>query len=556
MLMIADHHFIDTESLCATLWGPPRTVVLYRSEQAKSLGISIVGGKLDFSGPGNTIETCISGIFVKHVLPDSLAGRHSTLKTGDRILEVNGCNLRDATHDHAVDIIRSAASPIYFIVQSLLDPSTNNGSRTQIEENPLLQQYGHLDGELLSIEVKRTGAEMNEPLGLSLIGHRDPTKLAVFVCDVQPHSFLGRDGRIRPADQLLQVNLSLLLLPRSAHGDTPRWTMKFFWEKHIRPSRPSSNRFNPRRWISSSFGRTNEPLCFSIASLFNHRNPHGTEEMAMRSPYAFLQQHEPSLVSRSPTDLNESRDKDERQTSTSALPLVKQSIEKKESMTNKKSANPIPTPNDNKTNPADGANLHSITADLSSSLSNQAKNESLPRPSSLLTYGNAPQSNQQTSDVPLRSASEQRREERKTINGPVVSHIPIMSSSSSASSLVIPAPPVVAEPKVLTPTNQPESLYSNECSMQLDERSVWVGDPRTRPILIGQETLIEIDRGQSGLGLSVVGGSDTQLVRMLSSPLDCHITLLSSRLWSFMISTMVVPHKVTVDWWSGIKYSR
>jgi hypothetical protein len=38
-------------------------------------------------------------------------------------------------------------------------------------------------------------------------------------------------------------------------------------------------------------------------------------------------------------------------------------------------------------------------------------------------------------------------------------------------------------------------------------------DPRTRPIAIGQETLIEIDRGQLGLGLSVVGGSDTQLVK-------------------------------------------
>lgn len=37
-------------------------------------------------------------------------------------------------------------------------------------------------------------------------------------------------------------------------------------------------------------------------------------------------------------------------------------------------------------------------------------------------------------------------------------------------------------------------------------------DPRTRSIVVGQETLIEIDRGQLGLGLSVVGGADTQLV--------------------------------------------
>jgi hypothetical protein len=39
-------------------------------------------------------------------------------------------------------------------------------------------------------------------------------------------------------------------------------------------------------------------------------------------------------------------------------------------------------------------------------------------------------------------------------------------------------------------------------------------DPRTRPVVVGQETLIEIDRGQLGLGLSVVGGSDTQLVKL------------------------------------------
>ena len=42
-------------------------------------------------------------------------------------------------------------------------------------------------------------------------------------------------------------------------------------------------------------------------------------------------------------------------------------------------------------------------------------------------------------------------------------------------------------------------------------------DPRVRPIIVGQETLIEIERGQSGLGLSVVGVSDTQFVQIFSS---------------------------------------
>lgn len=188
---------LDTESLCLTLWGPPRLVVLHRDEHAKNLGISIVGGKLDFSGPGNTIETCISGIFIKHVIPGSLAGRLSTLKTGDRILEVNEHNLRDATHDYAVEIIRSARSPIYFLVQSLLDPSNPNSYE---------KQYEHLNGDVLLVDIKREPTEIDEPLGLSLIGHRDPENLAVFICDIQRNSLLGRDNRLQPSDQLLQVN--------------------------------------------------------------------------------------------------------------------------------------------------------------------------------------------------------------------------------------------------------------------------------------------------------------------------------------------------------------
>ncbi|CAF4656488.1 unnamed protein product [Rotaria sp. Silwood1] len=242
---------IDSETLSATLWGPPRTVILYRSEHVKSLGISIVGGKLDFSGPGNTIESCISGIFIKHVLPDSPAGRNGTLKTGDRILDVNGYDLRDASHDRAVEIIRAAQSPVHFIVQSLLDPSnptsssplstTNDYSSTNFShiptttttnsplqnkiltinqthlinerktEDELIKQYGHLNGDLFFIDIKRNISEINEPLGLSLIGHRDPNKLAVFVCDIQSGSLLDRDNRIRPGDQLLEVNGEILL---------------------------------------------------------------------------------------------------------------------------------------------------------------------------------------------------------------------------------------------------------------------------------------------------------------------------------------------------------
>lgn len=46
------------------------------------LGISIVGGKISAEGLG------IKGIFIRHVLETSPAGRLGTLKTGDQVLEV------------------------------------------------------------------------------------------------------------------------------------------------------------------------------------------------------------------------------------------------------------------------------------------------------------------------------------------------------------------------------------------------------------------------------------------------------------------------------------
>ena len=38
------------------------------------------------------------------------------------LLQVDGVDLREATHDKAVEVIRAATSPVNFVVQSLLDP--------------------------------------------------------------------------------------------------------------------------------------------------------------------------------------------------------------------------------------------------------------------------------------------------------------------------------------------------------------------------------------------------------------------------------------------------
>uniref|UniRef100_A0A7M4FSX9 Multiple PDZ domain protein n=1 Tax=Crocodylus porosus TaxID=8502 RepID=A0A7M4FSX9_CROPO len=113
-------------------WNQPRRVELWR-EPSKSLGISIVGGR----GMGSRLSNgeVMRGIFIKHILEDSPAGKNGTLKTGDRIVEVDGIDLRDASHEQAVEAIRKAGNPVVFMVQSIIN-------RTR--SSPLPFQQNHL----------------------------------------------------------------------------------------------------------------------------------------------------------------------------------------------------------------------------------------------------------------------------------------------------------------------------------------------------------------------------------------------------------------------------
>lgn len=72
-------------------------VELHR-EAGKSLGISIVGGR----GMGSRLSNgeVMRGIFIKHILEDSPAGRNGTLKTGDRIVEVHMHNYNVFIYSH------------------------------------------------------------------------------------------------------------------------------------------------------------------------------------------------------------------------------------------------------------------------------------------------------------------------------------------------------------------------------------------------------------------------------------------------------------------------
>uniref|UniRef100_UPI003AAA223C multiple PDZ domain protein n=1 Tax=Centroberyx gerrardi TaxID=166262 RepID=UPI003AAA223C len=309
------------ESASYSNWNQPRKVELFR-EAGKSLGISIVGGR----GMGSRLSNgeVMRGIFIKHILEDSPAGRNGTLKTGDRIVEVDGVDLRDASHEEAVEAIRRAGNPVSFLVQSIihrprpesvyspasspvekhctaltrmphrtrqssttdsneeraaaiarenkdkegdshsrlflrLSPTnpftptpfkpakreagkasptstpillpvvphvgeTDTDTLTEIPDRPaeteedeeedefgyswkkIIQRYGSLPGILHMIELEKgkTG------LGLSLAGNRDRSRMSVFVVGIDPNGAAGRDGRMVVGDELLEINGQIL----------------------------------------------------------------------------------------------------------------------------------------------------------------------------------------------------------------------------------------------------------------------------------------------------------------------------------------------------------
>ena len=125
----------SSSSSVAKQWGEEIFVELIRSETI-GFGISIIGGKemtnmilLDNNNNDNnmnqntataTTTLFLSGILIKKILPDSPAAKCGLIKMGDRLLQVDGIDLRHSTHDKAVDVIKKAKSPVKFLIQLLL----------------------------------------------------------------------------------------------------------------------------------------------------------------------------------------------------------------------------------------------------------------------------------------------------------------------------------------------------------------------------------------------------------------------------------------------------
>ncbi|KFM78558.1 Multiple PDZ domain protein, partial [Stegodyphus mimosarum] len=119
-------------------WGVNRTVELWR-EPGQEIGIGVVMGCIDVQEDES--GTPLSGIFIKHVVPDSLAGHNGTINRGDRIVAVNGIDLQNASYKEAIETIQIAENPIKLTVQSLVPWFPFNNENAAQTPSP-----GHIPG--------------------------------------------------------------------------------------------------------------------------------------------------------------------------------------------------------------------------------------------------------------------------------------------------------------------------------------------------------------------------------------------------------------------------
>ncbi|XP_049735386.1 inaD-like protein isoform X1 [Elephas maximus indicus] len=419
-------------------WGPPRIVEIFR-EPNVSLGISIVGGQTVIKRLKNGEE--LKGIFIKQVLEDSPAGKTKALKTGDKILEVSGVDVQNASHTEAVEAIKNAGNPVVFVVQSLsltprVIPGVHNKTSKIIsnqnqdnqekkekrqgtapppmklpppytvpsddsDENEeyaftdkkIRQRYADLAGELHIIELEKD----KNGLGLSLAGNKDRSRMSIFVVGINPEGPAATDGRMRIGDELLEINNQIL------------------------------------------YGRS-------------HQNAS-------------------AIIKTAPTK-------------------VKLVFIRNEDAVNQMAVAPFPLPSSSPSSVEDQSGTEPVSSEEDGSLevgikqlpdSESSKMEDTPQ-----VVGQGIEEDQQKAlDYSTDNTASQMKQQK-------------YSTKVSFSSQEIPLSP--------TPL-----YHATDPTGYGDCQDLLSVDPATCPIVPGQEMIIEISKGRSGLGLSIVGGKDTPL---------------------------------------------
>uniref|UniRef100_A0A8D2L2S3 LNX2 protein n=1 Tax=Varanus komodoensis TaxID=61221 RepID=A0A8D2L2S3_VARKO len=177
-------------------------VTLVKRDQTEPLGIKLIR------------KTDEPGIFILDLLDGGLAAKNGKLSQNDKVLSINGQDLRQGTPEAAAQIIQVTlqrganqnliAQPRNAVEDGSMSSGSSGGS--PIHGSRRLQQP-HYQRYLNHEKVVIIKKEPKESLGITIGGGRDAKhRLPIYVTSVQPVGCLFRDGRIKKGDVLLSIN--------------------------------------------------------------------------------------------------------------------------------------------------------------------------------------------------------------------------------------------------------------------------------------------------------------------------------------------------------------
>uniref|UniRef100_I3JQI2 PDZ domain-containing protein n=1 Tax=Oreochromis niloticus TaxID=8128 RepID=I3JQI2_ORENI len=157
---------------CPIVAGKETTIEIYKGNVG--LGLSIVGG----------CDTLLGAVIIHEVNDGGAAQRDGRLQAGDQILEVNGIDMRQASHDEAIAVLRLTTQRVQLCV--------------------FRHQESYREEDLWDVFSLELRPRPGEGLGFTTVGKSNDT--GIFVSDIIRGGVADSDGRLLLGDQILSIN--------------------------------------------------------------------------------------------------------------------------------------------------------------------------------------------------------------------------------------------------------------------------------------------------------------------------------------------------------------
>ncbi|KAM8940510.1 E3 ubiquitin-protein ligase LNX [Pelodytes ibericus] len=159
-----------------------------------------------------------TGIYIFNLVEGGVAARDGYLQENDRILAINGHDMRNATPEIAAQLIQASEEGVYFIVSRQTRHQTPDilqeaGWHNNDSPSPCPNERNHFNkngyrNSMCHEKVVNIVKDHTESLGMTVAGGISNWEwdLPIFVTSIDPDGVIGRDGRIKTGDILLNVN--------------------------------------------------------------------------------------------------------------------------------------------------------------------------------------------------------------------------------------------------------------------------------------------------------------------------------------------------------------